>query len=91
MNWDNAYKWADKANDEKQLEQVEPRWSWDCGLKLDYDGGLLRVSSRFYQERENIFSGSVSFLINDNLGKAEPFVLKGSTKSFHIGKAVNIG
>ena len=66
MNWDDAYKWSDKANDEKQIEQIEPRWSWDCGLKLDFDGGLLRVSSRFYQEQEDVFSGSVSFMINDD-------------------------
>ena len=28
--------------------QDKPRWSFDCGFKLDYDGDLLRVSSRFY-------------------------------------------
>ena len=65
MNWDNAQQWADKANEEKQIQEIEPRWSWDCGLKLDYDGGLIRVSSRFYQVNENIFDGSVSFLIGD--------------------------
>lgn len=66
MNWDNAKPWADKANEEKQEEFIEPRWDWDCGLKLDFDGGLLRVSSRFCQEHENIFSGTVTFLIGDD-------------------------
>lgn len=26
----------------------DPLWSWDCNYKLDYDGPLLYVSSRFY-------------------------------------------
>lgn len=25
-----------------------PRWSFDCNFKLDYDGALLKISSRFY-------------------------------------------
>lgn len=66
MNWDKAYAWADEANKDKDIEEIQPRWSWDCGLKLDYDGGLLRISSRFYQSREDIFDGSVSFYIGDN-------------------------
>ena len=67
MNWDNAYKWADEANENKDIESIEPRWAWDCGLKLDFDGGLLRVSSRFYQVGDNIFDGSVSFMIGDTM------------------------
>jgi len=46
-SWDEAYKWEDVANEEKS-EYEEPRWRFDCGLKLDYDGPLLSVSSRFY-------------------------------------------
>ena len=65
MNWDNARVWADSANTNKQPEWAEPNWSWDCGLKLDFDGGLMRVSSRFYQGGEDIFDGSVSFYIGD--------------------------
>lgn len=65
MNWDKAIKWAEDANKDK-IEIEEPMWSWDCGLKLDYDGPLVRVSSRFYQVQENIFDGSVSFYIGDD-------------------------
>lgn len=66
MNWDDAQKWVDAANEGKGPEYSEPRWSWDCGFKLDYDGGLLRVSSRLYPVSENIFDGSVSFCIGDD-------------------------
>jgi len=65
MNCDKAQEWVDKANSEKQIQEIEPRWSCDCGLELDYDGGLLRVSSSFYQVSENKFDGSVSFCIGD--------------------------
>jgi hypothetical protein len=40
-----AYEWADKAN-ENSNNQCQ--WSWDCGFKLDYDGELCNISSRFY-------------------------------------------
>lgn len=65
MNWDQAREWEEKANAEKQISEIEPHWSFDCGLKLDYDGGLLRVSSRFYQTGNDIYDGSVSFIIGD--------------------------
>ncbi len=42
--WKAAYKWEKQAN-----EGGDPiKWSWDCGLKLDYDGDICRISSRFY-------------------------------------------
>jgi len=47
QNWDDAYKWEEKANADRE-EFEGPTWKWDCGFKLDYDGPLLRVSSRFY-------------------------------------------
>lgn len=65
MNRENAKIWSDNANKDKQTECSEPNWSWDCGLKLDFDGGLLRVISRFYQSSNDIFDGSVSFYIGD--------------------------
>lgn len=40
-----AYKWAEKVN---QAPKTVCEWSWDCGLKLDYDGNLCSISSRFY-------------------------------------------
>lgn len=66
MNWNSAHEWADKANEEKEPKWSEPRWSFDCGLKLDFDGGLLRVSSRFYQVKENIYDGSITFCVGDD-------------------------
>jgi hypothetical protein len=42
-----ADAWADAANENKN-EHSEPKWSFDCGFKLDFDGPILNVSSRFY-------------------------------------------
>lgn len=41
-----------------------PKWSFDCGFKLDYDGSLVTVSSRFYtcmnNEKVSNWSGKLS-------------------------------
>lgn len=42
--WDAAQKWLEEANEEDSIM----KWTWDCGLKLDYDGTVCRISSRFY-------------------------------------------
>ena len=52
LNWDNAKAWEEKANEKKEIYD-EPKWSWDCNFKLDFDGSLLRVSSRFYPPHKN--------------------------------------
>jgi len=46
LNWDNAKEWQEKANSKK--EDNEPKWNWDCNFKLDFDGGLVSIESRFY-------------------------------------------
>lgn len=46
-NYDEANAWADKANDERD-KFTNPIWSFDCGFKLDFDGPILSVESRFY-------------------------------------------
>ena len=46
-NWHVAKQWANDANDGAQ-DWERPVWSWDCGFKLDYDGPVLRFTSRFY-------------------------------------------
>jgi hypothetical protein len=46
-NFDEAYRWLDKVNADKN-EFNEPFWSFDCGLKLNFDGQILGVFSRFY-------------------------------------------
>jgi hypothetical protein len=49
-----ALGWAREANAGKE---VGPYWSFDCGLKLDFDGELLSISSRFYPPKESYGSG----------------------------------
>jgi hypothetical protein len=51
LNWDNAHLWQAKSNCNK-IEQ-EPKWSWDCGFKLDFDGELMSIESRFYPPHKN--------------------------------------
>lgn len=45
-SWEEARAWEEKVNADK--EYGEPKWRWDCGFKLDFDGPLVDVSSRFY-------------------------------------------
>ena len=45
-DWEEAKVIFEKMNDGKTSN--EPQWSFDCGFKLDYDGGLLSIGSRFY-------------------------------------------
>lgn len=50
LNWDDARIWEEKANEDKD---DGPKWSWDCSFKLDFDGPLLSISSRFYPPHKN--------------------------------------
>jgi hypothetical protein len=52
LNWDNANSWEEKANEKKEIFD-EPKWKWDCNFKLDFDGSLLSISSRFYPPNKN--------------------------------------
>lgn len=52
LNWDNAKLWQEQVNEKKEIYD-EPKWRWECGFKLDFDGSLLRVSSRFYPPHKN--------------------------------------
>jgi hypothetical protein len=61
LNWDNAKAWLEKANEEKEGTHTEPNWSWDCNFKLDFDGPLLKVSSRFYPPHYNSKGGWQGF------------------------------
>ena len=47
-DYKQADAWAEQANGEIEGDWEAPMWKWDCGFKLDYDGSLLWVSSRFY-------------------------------------------
>ncbi len=56
LNWDIAQQIVNKLNqvdDEEDLQSNSAKWSFDCGFKLDFDGGLIIVSSRFYPEKVN--------------------------------------
>jgi hypothetical protein len=50
-DWDAAKAWEGKANE--NADHGDPMWRWDCGFKLDYDGGLIQVSSRFYPPKSH--------------------------------------
>ena len=50
-NWDDAKAWTSKVNGDKN-EFQEPRWRFDCGFKLDFDGPVVSVSSRFYPPKK---------------------------------------
>lgn len=65
-----TYKEADaieaKMNEGKGDE--EPKWRFDCGFKLDFDGGLVRISSRFYPPKSHsgkTWNGSVSVYMGE--------------------------
>ena len=67
LTWDNAKQWQEKANEKKDVYD-EPKWSWDCFFKLDFDGSLLRISSRFYPPHKNAgdwWEGNVTVLFLD--------------------------
>lgn len=49
-SWEQANAWEDAANEPKS--DYVPHWKFDCGFKLDFDGGLLDVSSRFYPPKD---------------------------------------
>lgn len=53
LNWENARLWEANANEKKEIHN-EPKWKWDCGFKLDFDGSLQSISSRFYPPHKNI-------------------------------------
>ena len=64
-DWEWAENWAEGAN--KNSEGID--WNWDCGFKLDYDGPILRVSSRFYPPKTHYgktWDGNVSIYLFDN-------------------------
>lgn len=64
--WDAAYKWQKESNEGNKLI----KWSWDCGLKLDYDGDVCRISSRFYPPHKSSaeygkYNGTIAVMIGD--------------------------
>lgn len=65
LTWENANNWIDVVNEKKECF-YEPKWNFDCGFKLDFDGSILRVNSRFYppnRNKSNKWEGSYTALI----------------------------
>lgn len=66
--WESARKWQDEANKEDGII----KWSWDCGLKLDYDGDICCISSRFYPPHKSSsdygkYHGTITVMIGDSV------------------------
>lgn len=65
LDWDSAEIIQANLNKDKEGDYAEPNWSWDCNYKLDFDGALIRLSSRFYPPHKNdgpYWEGSVDLL-----------------------------
>lgn len=45
---EEAIAFCKKQNTNYDNRFEAPIWTYDCGYKLDFDGPLLRISSRFY-------------------------------------------
>ena len=67
-SFEEADLWANKANKEKD-EFHEPKWSFDCGFKLDFDGPIVDVISRFYPPKKYYGEGWDGDIIVMLLGK----------------------
>ena len=67
-NFEEANKWTDNANKDKD-EFHEPKWSFDCGFKLDFDGPIIDISSRFYPPKKHYgegWDGTITVLLMGN-------------------------
>lgn len=66
---EEANAWIDNVNSKKT--ESEPQWSFDCGFKLDFDGELVGISSRFYPPKAPYgpkWDGTVSvFVLGDQV------------------------
>lgn len=74
MPWHDAIKWKKQANEGKDHNSCGtlafPNWSWGCSFRLDYDGGIVRLNSRFWPEspddtKEPLWNGVCHFSIFD--------------------------
>jgi hypothetical protein len=56
LNWPEANAWETLVNSDKH-KFSEPTWRWDCNFKLDFDGPLMSIRSRFYPPHKNNHNG----------------------------------
>lgn len=61
-NWKDADAWIVSANNglDEQIDE-KPFWYWGPGFKLNYDGNIISISSRFYPPESKHLSLSVHF------------------------------
>lgn len=79
--WDLAKSWQIKANNGIHVDDhdihFKPLWCWDSGFKLDYDGNLLKISSRFYPPfphyDDSGWDGDVAIIFLDDTIKEKSF------------------
>jgi len=50
-SWDEAHIWEKNSNADACFGA--PEWKFDCGFKLDFDGELMSVRSRFYPPKSH--------------------------------------
>lgn len=82
-SWEEAEVWERKVNNLEEGEELKYKegvnWSWDCGFKLDYDGGLVTVNSRFYPPKAHYgktWDGTVSIYVLEKLVEQKSFDCK---------------
>lgn len=74
-NWDDAKAWQGAANKAVEGEQA-PKWGFDCGFKLDYDGPLITIESRFYPPKSHygpMWDGQATLRISGRIVEEKKF------------------
>lgn len=71
-SWEQAYEIEKQLNNGVTKDDDDynsaPRWDFDCGFKLDFDGPLMHISSRFYPPKTHYgatWDGTVTVYILD--------------------------
>lgn len=80
--WKAAEQWEEKANKGKDEQDTPIKWRWDCNFKLDFDGELLSISSRFYpphkqHDKTILWDGTISLMFGGE--KVKEIKLKADT------------
>lgn len=70
-DWKEAESIEEQLNRDKDIDNYPtlPRWKFNCGFKLDYDGAIIEICSRFYPPKTHYgptWDGTVSVMF---LGK----------------------
>ena len=72
-NWEEV-PILEEALNENKCGKNEPAWKFDCSFKLDFDGGLLTISSRFYPPNYGAtWNGKVKFLLGEEIVAVRQF------------------